>query len=87
MRGALALAVLLPLAACGGAGDPGALGFVSPGVNKGAPLTKAQFYRGAVVVAGPAGYCIDPRTVRNRSTGSFGYGNCVTYDQHHYGTR
>ncbi|WP_206019296.1 hypothetical protein [Roseovarius spongiae] len=49
---------LLALTACGDTGGDEA-------------LASAGFYGGAVVVSGPAGYCVDRRTVRRRAGGGF----------------
>ena len=61
------LAAVLPLAGCMAA-EPGALGFLSSGSEPATrdALRKVQMYEGDVVVRGPAGYCIDRRTLHRR---------------------
>ncbi len=71
-RAALLGALILPLAGClgEGGGTPGAMGFLSGGAAP-APLRRIALYDGAVVVAGPPGYCIDGRAVRRGRAGNF----------------
>lgn len=67
MRRALLTMLILPLAACL-EGVPGA----GSGARAPAPaLSKVMFYDGDVTVAGPRGYCIDPRSVKRGASGSF----------------
>ncbi|QIE46637.1 hypothetical protein G5B38_14505 [Pseudohalocynthiibacter aestuariivivens] len=70
-RPALALAAVLPLAACLAAGDQGQIGFRAAGGNKAEPLKRAAFFRGDVVVEGPAGYCVDSKSVRRAASSGF----------------
>ena len=69
---AVLLAAVLPLAGCMAA-EPGALGFLSSGSEPATrdALRKVQMYEGDVVVRGPAGYCIDRRTLRRARDGGF----------------
>lgn len=69
---AVALTAVLPLGGCLG-GDSGALGFLASGnepVTNDA-LRKVRMYDGDVIVQGPAGYCIDRRTLRRGRDGGF----------------
>lgn len=54
-------------------GAPTARGFLAGLTEKPsvAPLTRAKLAGGAVVVAGPADYCIDPKTVKTNANRSF----------------
>ncbi|WP_350130408.1 hypothetical protein [Roseovarius sp.] len=72
MLRAVALAAVVPLAGCMG-GEPGALGFLASGSEPATrdALRKVQMYDGDVVVRGPAGYCIDRRTLRRDRDGGF----------------
>jgi len=70
----LALALVLPLAACMGEDTHGELGFLSqPKVaNPGQPpFKKVSLFGGNVVVEGPAGYCIDRQSLRRGGAGGF----------------
>ncbi len=71
LRPVLMLAAILPLSACLEGAGPGAIGFGASQVNKDAPLSRVGFFRGAVVVEGPQGYCIDSKSVRRRAASSF----------------
>ncbi|WP_113911108.1 hypothetical protein [Roseovarius dicentrarchi] len=66
LRSALAAVLLLPLAAClGGEGGAGS------GAKPAEAQRSATFYRGKVVVAGPQGYCIDPKSVQRKTASGF----------------
>ncbi|MDU8910717.1 dihydroxy-acid dehydratase [Aestuariicoccus sp. MJ-SS9] len=73
----------LVLAGCAGTGEEGALastqgdaaragggGFLSRPFRK-PPLARADLVGGAVVVAGPEGYCVDPKTVKRQRDSGF----------------
>lgn len=66
LRAALAAGLLLPLAACV-VGDGGATGAAKPSE----PLRRVAFFGGDVVVAGPPGYCIDPKSVQSGPRSGF----------------
>lgn len=68
----MVLAAVLPLAGCLG-GEPGALGFLASGSEPATrdALRKVSMYEGDVIVRGPAGYCIDRRTLRRGRDGGF----------------
>ena len=54
--------------------ERGALGFLSSGKEDDAPrdvLRMVELYDGEVVVRGPAGYCIDRKTLRRQSNAGF----------------
>ena len=65
---ALAFAICLSLAGCLGKGAGGERGFFSQ-ADGGAPLRQVALYDGAVVVAGPAGYCLDKQGIKRGPRG------------------
>ncbi len=66
MRAALVAALILPLAAClGGEG-----GLRLAGKPEGAQRS-AAFFRGDVIVTGPPGYCVDPKSVQRKADSGF----------------
>lgn len=70
----IALAVALPLSGCMGEGGTGGFGFVTqPGSSQVETdiLREVALFGGDVVVAGPAGYCIDRQSLRRGGAGSF----------------
>lgn len=72
MLRAAALAAMLPLAGCMGS-NAGGLSFLASGDTPATSdaLRKVAMYDGEVVVRGPAGYCIDKRTLRRSRNGGF----------------
>ncbi|WP_207768696.1 hypothetical protein [Pelagivirga sediminicola] len=66
-RAAISAALILFLAACmGGAGlAPGGDG------KPPKPVQRIAFYGGDVIVAGPPGYCVDPKSVQRRGGSGF----------------
>ncbi len=64
-RAALAFSLSFSLAACDGAGG------VRTGGKPAEAPRRAAFYGGDVVVAGPTGYCVDPKSVQRRATSGF----------------
>ncbi len=70
LRAALVAALLLPLAAC--LGGEGAAGLTSkPGSKAPEAQRSAAFFRGDVIVTGPPGYCVDPKSVQRRAGSGF----------------
>ena len=59
------------LAGCSPTTGGGTVGLLSPSTEISAPVRSAALFDGAVVVAGPPGYCIDPNSVRQRAGSSF----------------
>lgn len=79
-RRAALLALTLPLAACLAPAQGGGQGGWQGGrlnlleATDGKPsdlLRRVGLYRGEVIVAGPAGYCVDPKSVRRQVNSSF----------------
>lgn len=72
----MTVALILPLAAClPDTTGEAALGFgkapeTATGLNL-PVLPRIELFRGAVVVAGPRGYCIDRQSLRRNATGAF----------------
>ncbi len=63
---ALIAALVLPLAACvGGEGANSLAGKTETGQRS------AAFFRGGVIVAGPPGYCVDPKSIQRKSASGF----------------
>ncbi|MEB8387554.1 hypothetical protein OO012_09965 [Rhodobacteraceae bacterium KMM 6894] len=79
-RCAALLALTLPLAACLAPGQGGGrLNLLeAPNGRPAEMLRRVSFFHGEVIVAGPDGYCIDPKSVRRRGGNSFALlANCA----------
>ncbi len=70
MRAATCGALILPFAACVSGGG-GAMGQLSEGSKTTEAPRAIAFFGGAVVVTGPAGYCVDPGSVQQRRDAAF----------------
>jgi hypothetical protein len=79
-RRAVLLALTLPLAAClaPGQGDAHFGLLESPDAKPAEMLRRVSLFRGEVIVAGPGGYCVDPKSVRRKGSNSFALlANCA----------
>ncbi|HEY9037521.1 MAG TPA: hypothetical protein VIN05_01065 [Roseovarius sp.] len=66
LRAAMVAALILPLAACLGGG-----GATGPAAKTETGQRSAAFFRGDVIVTGPPGYCVDPKSVQRRAGSGF----------------